>query len=334
MAPETRTSTKIRTLVTGAEGFVGGTLCRHLQAAGYLVRATTRRAQALPQQSTAEFEPVVGIAQVDGSTDWRVALNEIDVVVHLAAKVHVMRRTAESPAEYRRVNVEGTVKLARDAAVHGVKRMVFLSSAKVNGEQTLDQPYSERDIPRPEDAYSISKWEAEQALDRIAQETALEIAILRAPLVYGPCVKGNFLRLMRLVARGVPLPFASLNTRRSLVYVGNLADALITCLEAPAAAGKTYLVSDGEDVSTPALIRALAAALDVPARLFPCPVALLRIGAAAVGRGEEMSRLIHSLQIDSGRIRSELGWRPRYSLTEGLRETAQWFKDIYMAQTR
>lgn len=235
-------------------------------------------------------------------------------------------------AGYRRVNVDGTVKLARDAAARGVKRFVFLSSVKVHGERISDRPFSEGDIAHPEDAYGISKWEAERALAQIGKDTGMEVVVLRAPLVYGPGVKANFLRLMRLVARGVPLPFASVTNLRSVLYVGNLVDAIIRSLEAPAAAGKTYLVSDGEDVSTPDLIRALAGALQVPARLFPCPVAVLRAAAAVLGRGEEMARLVGSLQVDSSRIRSELGWRPRYSLADGLRETARWFRDADTAR--
>jgi len=327
VASEATTRAEARTLVTGANGFIGRALCQKLQAAGYFIRAAVRARPEESEKCRVELAPSVRVAEVNGSTDWHTALDEIDFVVHLAAQVHVMRPAGGNMAGYRRVNVEGTAKLAHDAAAHGIKRFVFLSSVKVHGERISDRPFTEGDIAHPEDAYGISKWEAEQALAQIAKETGMEVVVLRAPLVYGPGVKANFLRLMRLVARGVPLPFASVTNLRSVLYVGNLVDAIITSLEAPAAAGKTYLVSDDEDVSTPDLIRALAGALEVPVRLFPCPVAVLRAGADVVGRGDEMARLVGSLQVDSSRIRSELGWRPRYSLAEGLRETARWFRD-------
>ena len=211
------------------------------------------------------------------------------------------------------------------AAASGVKRLVFMSSIKVNGERTSGHPFTETDAPLPEDAYGISKWEAEQALGRIAHQTGLEIVVLRSPLVYGPGVKGNFLRLMALVVRGYPLPLASIHNRRSLIYVGNLVDAIIACLEQSAAAGKTYLVSDGEDISTPELIRAIASVLGIRAKLFPCPATFLTIGAALLGKSREVDRLIGSLQVDSSRIRAELAWQPRISLAQGLEQTAQWY---------
>lgn len=226
---------------------------------------------------------------------------------------------------YRTVNVAGTEKLARDAAAAGVRRLAFLSSIKVNGERTTDGPFTEDDMPRPEDAYGISKWEAEQSLWKIAADTGLEVVVLRAPLVYGSGVKGNFLRLMNLIARGCPLPLASVHNKRSLVYLGNLVDVLIAAAQAPAAAGHTYLVSDGEDMSTPALIRGIAKALDVPPRLFPVPVPLLRAGGALLGRGGEAARLTGSLQIDSSKIRRELGWRSPFSVAQGLEETGRWY---------
>jgi nucleoside-diphosphate-sugar epimerase len=204
---------------------------------------------------------------------------------------------------------------------------------KVNGERISGRPFNDGDIAHPEDAYGISKWEAEQTLAQIAKDTSMEVVVLRAPLVYGPGVKANFLQLMQLVARKVPLPFASVRNRRSVLYVGNLVDAIITGLEAPAAAGKTYLLSDDEDVSTPDLIRALAGALDVPARLFPCPVTALRAAAVLLGHGEQIARLVESLQVDSSRIRRELAWRPCYSLSAGIQETAQWFKGVYCGRS-
>jgi nucleoside-diphosphate-sugar epimerase len=234
----------------------------------------------------------------------------------------------ESPdtlAEYRNVNVASTEKLARDAAAQGVRRLVFLSSIKVNGENTRDRPFTEGDAPNPEDAYGISKLEAEQLLWKISAETGLEVVVLRAPLVYGPGVKGNFLRLMNLVARNRPLPLASVRNKRSLVFLGNLVDALIVAMRSPAAAGHVYLVSDGEDLSTPELIRGIAKALDVPPRLLPFPTSLLRACGVMLGKKGESARLTDSLQIDSSKIRRDLGWRPSYSVEQGLEQTGSWY---------
>lgn len=233
---------------------------------------------------------------------------------------------ADTLAEYRRINVEGTKRLARASVKANAGRFVYLSSVKVNGESTTGRvPFTETAVPAPEDAYGISKWEAEQVLSTIAAETGLEVVVLRAPLVYGPGVRGNFLSLMNALRRGLPLPLASIDNRRSLVYLGNLVDAIVACIESPAAAGRTYLVSDGEDVSTPELIRRLAAALRVPARLLPCPPALLALGSRIAGRSDAWRRLGGSLQVDSSRIRAELGWQPRYSMQLGLEETARWY---------
>jgi nucleoside-diphosphate-sugar epimerase len=228
-------------------------------------------------------------------------------------------------AAYLRVNAEGTERLARSAAACGVSRLLFLSSVKVNGEQTGDHPYTEDDLPRPEDAYGASKRDAEQALARVAAETGLETVVLRPPLVYGPGVKANFLRLMDYVARGVPLPLGAIANRRSLIYVGNLAHAIVTALDAPPAAGHTYLVSDGEDVSTPELVRMIAQALGVKPRLLPVPLAVLGVAAAIAGQRADLARLTGSLQVDSSRIRRDLAWRPPFTLAQGLELTARWY---------
>ncbi len=246
-----------------------------------------------------------------------------------------MREAVDDPEdEYHRVNVAGTERLAIMAAEAGVRRFIYASSVKVNGERTLDAPFTESEAPHPEDAYGRSKSEAEDALHRVAGFSKLEAVVVRPPLVYGPGVKGNFLRLMRLVARGVPLPLASVVNRRSLVFVGNLVDAIIACVESPAAPGNTYLVCDKEDVSTPELIRSLAAALGVRARLFPCPVALLKLGAALLGNGGEAERLTGSLQVDSTKIRRQLGWQPRHTLAHGLAATARWYYQQPDSDTR
>jgi len=304
-------------LVTGAAGFVGTNLGMNLRSRGFAVRRGIRAVQHLGPNDVA----------IGPGIDWRAVVENVDCVIHLAARAHVMReRSSEALAEYRRTNVALTSGLAEAAAQAGVRRFVFMSSIKVNGESTTDRPFSEKDVPRPEDAYGITKWEAEQALWQIAGGRELEVVVLRPPLVYGPGVKGNFLSLMRLVASGWPLPFASIQNSRSFIYLGNLIDAIIACVDAPAAARKTYLVSDGEDISTPNLIRALAASLDVPPRLISCPITLLKVGADLLGKSAEMTRLAGSLQVDSSRIRDELGWRPRFTLAEGLVETAKWFK--------
>jgi len=306
-------------LVTGANGFIGRALCDALAAS----RRRVRKAVRTPYPGLPD---AVAVGDVGPATDWRAALEGAREVVHLAARTHVLRETAADPlAEYRRINVAGTEQLARAAAVRGVRRLIFLSSVKVNGELTGERPYTENDAPRPEDAYGVSKWEAEQALARVAAATGLEVVVLRSPLVYGPGVKGNFLRLMDLVARRTPLPLGAIANRRSLVYAGNLAGAIVAALDARAAAGKAYLVSDGEDVSTPELVRALAQALGVKPRLVSVPPAALRFAAALAGRRAELARLAGSLQVDSSRIRRELAWRPPFALAKGLEETARWY---------
>jgi nucleoside-diphosphate-sugar epimerase len=306
-------------LVTGANGFVGRVLCAQLAASGFKVRKAMRASD--PGDPDA-----VAVGDIGERTDWRAALAGASCVVHLAARTHVLRETAADPfAEYRRINVHGTERLARSAAACGVRRLLFLSSVKVNGERTEERPYTEGDAPRPEDAYGVSKWEAEQALARIAADTGLEVVVLRPPLVYGPGVKGNFLRLMNLVARGVPLPLGAIANHRSLIYAGNLADAIVRALAAREAAGRTYLLNDGGDVSTPDLVRLLAQSLGVKPRLIPVPLAVLGLAARLVGRRAELARLAGSLQVDSTRIRGELGWRPPLTLAQGLEQTAQWY---------
>jgi nucleoside-diphosphate-sugar epimerase len=306
-------------LVTGANGFIGRALCDVLAASGRRVRKAVRiRVPGLPD--------AVAVDDIGPDTDWRTALEGVSGVVHLAARTHVLRETATDPlAAYRKINVSGTERLARSAAASGIRRLVIVSSVKVSGERTEERPFTEDGAPRPEDAYGVSKWEAEQSLSRIAAETGLEVVALRPPLVYGPGVKGNFLRLMNLVARGVPLPLGAVDNRRSLIYTGNLAGAIVKALDAPQAAGRTYLVSDGEDVSTPDLVRGLARALGVKPRLLSLPLSALDLGARLAGRRAEFVRLTSSLQVDSSRIRRELDWRPPFTLAQGLELTAKWY---------
>ncbi len=316
----------MRVLVTGANGFVGRNLCGVLTHSAFEVVAAVRATCAIPD------ERVVG--DIGPETDWSAALIGVEAVVHLAARVHVMRDTSVDPlAAFRAVNTEGTLNLARQAADAGVKRFVFVSSIKVNGEGR-DTPYTEFDPPAPQDAYAASKWEAEQGLREIESVTGMEVVILRPPLVYGPGVGANFLRLMHGVERGLPMPFGRVDNRRSLLYLGNFADAIRVCLDHPAAAGKTFLVSDGEDVSSAELIRRLALAMHRPTRLLPVPPVWLRVAGVLFGRGAEVNRLLGSLYLDSTRIRRELGWRQPYTLYEGLRQTADDYYFRCMAKQR
>ncbi len=309
-----------RILVTGATGFVGRALCVEALARGFGVRGATRNGDPITRAVES-----VKVGAVDADTDWTAALRETDVVVHLAARVHVMRDEASDPlAEFRRVNTAGTAHLAQSAAAAGAKRLVYVSSIKVNGEETPDgRCYSELDAPAPQDPYGVSKWEAEQALGRIAQETGLQVTIVRPPLVYGAGVKGNFAQMMRVVARGAPLPFASVRNRRDLLYLGNLVDALLVCATHPAAAGQTFLLCDGEAVATADLLRRLALALGAPNRQFACPPALLKWAAGLAGKSAQIERLLGSLQVDNSKIRRELNWQPPFSLSQGLRKTAE-----------
>lgn len=311
-------------LITGATGFVGRILCERLVADGRQVMGAVRSMeQAAALLSGVE---VVQIDSIGADTDWSDALTGVDTVVHLAARVHVMNDSASDPlAEFRKVNVAGIERLARIAATNGVKRLVYISSVKVNGEGALN-PYTENDAAAPEDPYGISKWEAEQVLHKVAEDTGLEVVILRPPLVYAPGVKANFLSLFKIVDRGIPLPLAGVSNHRSLIYLGNLVDAIVTCINHQKASGQTYLVSDGEDVSTPELIRRVADALGRPARLFPFPPSLMRLAGKLFGKTDAVARLISSLTIDSSKIRRELNWKPPYTMEQGLKETAGWFK--------
>lgn len=307
-------------LVTGANGFVGTSLCRTLLEKGHKVRGAVRRANAVLPAGVA---PVV-VPPIDGNTDWSSALSGVEAVVHVAARVHVMDdKSADPLAEFRRVNTEATLHLARLAVAAGVKRFVFISSIKVNGE---GGHYTDQSTPAPEDPYGLSKWEAEQGLHALAKETGLEVVILRPPLIYGPGVGANFLKLMGIVAKGVPLPFGAVNNRRSLVFVDNFADAIATALTHPAAPGKTFLVSDGEDVSTPELIRRIARALDVAPRLLPVPTSLMLAAGRVLGKGPQVARLFGSLTLDSSALRTTLNWQPPFDMQEGLARTADGFR--------
>lgn len=307
-------------LVTGANGFVGRALCAKAVARSFNVRGMTRSPYHLPGGINSYV-----LGSMDENTDWQASLTGSGVVIHLAARVHVMQDTATDPlVEFRRVNVQGTLNLARQAAAAGVPRFVFISSIKVNGEATkLDQPFTADDESVPLDPYGISKMEAEQGLRKIAAETGLEVVIIRPPLVYGPGVKANFQSMMRWLRRGVPLPLGAINNRRSMVALDNLVDLIVTCIDHPAAANQTFLVSDGEDLSTTQLLQRLGRALGKPARLIPVPSMFLKIGAALLGKPAIAQRLCGSLQIDISKTQQLLGWTPPLSVDEGLKKAAE-----------
>jgi len=319
----------MKVLVTGANGFVGRALCRDLVQRGHELRRAVRDTSgASPPDGAA----TVVVGDVGPNTDWTAALVGVDAVVHLAARVHMLQDTApDALAEYRRVNVGGTRALAAAARRAVVRRLLFLSSAKIHGERSV-RPFTEMDAPHPQDAYAVSKLEAEEALKQTLAGGQTQWTILRPPLVYGPEVRANFLRLIRTVARGVPLPLAAIDNRRSLLYVRNLVEAIRTCLEHEGAGGRTWLVSDGEDLSSPELVRRLARALNRSARLVPVPVSLLRLAGALSGKTEAVNRLVDSLQLDAAAIRADLRWTPPYSVDEGLLETARWFRAPQGAQ--
>lgn len=306
-------------LVTGANGFVGKRLVEAVVELGYMAKKATRNDHA----------DSITVGEIDGQTDWQLALNNVDIVVHTAARVHVMDELESEPlVEFRRVNVDGTLNLARQAAASGVKRFIFISSIKVNGEKTtVGHPFSADDVPSPSDPYGISKHEAEQGLRLLSQQTGMEIVIIRPPLIYGPGVKANFRSMMLWLSRGVPLPLGLIRNQRSLVFIENLIDLIVLCSDHPAAANQTFLVSDGEDLSTTDLLRKMGFALHAPARLFPVPSAFIIFLARMLGKGDVARRLCESLQVDIFKTRSLLGWSPKLSVDEGLSKTAQGFND-------
>lgn len=319
-------------LITGATGFVGAALIQRLLSEKPEITAAVlslEKAGSLPH----EVKRTV-VEPLSEESDYSSVLTQVDMVIHLAARVHVMQDTAVDPLrEFRKVNLHGTERLARQAARAGVKRFVFISTVKVHGEENA-APYREDSPIAPTDPYGVSKAEAEATLWKVAAETGLEVVIIRPPLVYGPGVRANFLQLMNIVKLGLPLPFSSIRNLRSFVYVGNLADALVYSSISSEAAGQTYFVSDNEDVSTPELVRRLATALDKPARLLPFPPGILKVVGMISGRSSAVERLVGSLQVDCDKIRTELGWAPPFTMEQGLSETVGWFRSALSRQKK
>lgn len=303
-------------LVTGASGFVGAALCQALLARNVLFVPCVRKSPATILPGPATFET----GDLSAPVDWTPALAGCSTVVHLAARVHMMNEHAANPDEaYRAMNVDATMRLAEQAAGQGVRRFIYVSSVKVNGERTMGQPFRADDPPAPEDAYGRSKMAAEMALQAWAARTGTELVIVRPPLVYGPGVRANFLRLMQLVKSGVPLPLGSIRNRRSMVALRNLVDFLLLCASHPGAAGATWMVSDNRDLSLPELITLIATAMGRPARLLPVPPGLLSAGVGLLGRRAAAGRLLDSLQVDVSPALDQLGWKPPLDVETGIR---------------
>lgn len=319
-------------LVTGATGFVGSAIVRRLQGMDRFAVSAAIRQTGQPFTSGVAVYPGLDLS---GATDWRCAVSNVDCVIHAAARVHVMRDVAVDALErFREINVKGTLALARQSAAAGVRRFIFISSIKVNGEGTArGYSYAPDDVPAPVDPYGISKCEAEDALRRLMVETGMEVVIIRPPLVYGPGVRANFLSMMRWLNKGLPLPFGIIRNKRSLVALDNLVDLIATCIDHPAAANQTFLVSDDEDISTTQLLQRMGRALGKPARLLPTPEWMLEAGAMLLGKRDLFQRLCGNLQVDISRTKDVLGWSPPLSLNDGLGVTAKHYLSEVSALT-
>ena len=316
-----------RVLVTGGGGFVGRALCPRLVEAGHQLVVSTRDAKQSPTFKSVKNIEFLEVDSLGPDTDWSKALTGIEVVIHLAARVHVMDETSKDPeAEFQQTNTQATRHLAEQAAAFGVKRLVFLSTIKVNGENTSATPYKETDIPNPQDAYARSKRDAERHIQSISQQTDLEFTIFRPPLVYGPGVRGNLLSLLKLCDKSFPLPFDSIHNSRSLLFVDNLADAVTHSLDTDAARNQTFLISDGPPLSTPELIRQMSSALGKPTRLFAFPPGLIRLATTLIGKPGLMDRLEGSLAIDNSFICAALDWTPPYNMVQGFKQMADAYR--------
>jgi nucleoside-diphosphate-sugar epimerase len=320
-----------RVLVTGANGFVGKSLSSLLKKQGFQVRAALREQSraTLPKDFPVRDQVTFDLDSNENNYD--LLLDDVDFVVHLAARVHIHKERGDDRDVYRKTNIDGSRLLAQQAAQHGVRRFIFLSTAKVNGEYTItgklpgQGSFTESDPAKPQDAYSTSKFEAERAIHDICQSTQMESVILRPSLIYGPGVKANFLRLLETIARGYPLPLASIKNMRSIIFVENLCNAILTCMMHPSAANQTFLISDC-DISVPELIRKIAFTMERKSLLMPLPLSLLSTLAALTGKTGTVGRLTQSLVIDNSKIKIMLAWSPPYTLNEGLTATVNWFR--------
>lgn len=321
----------MKMLITGATGFVGKTVCFESHDAGYEVIVAVRERTQIFSEKIEQFK-MVDLSQ---EIDWENALQGVDTVIHTAARVHVMNDDAtDSLVEFRKVNTVGTLSLAKQAAEAGIKRFVFLSSIKVNGEMThLEHPFISDDDCIPTDPYGLSKYEAEQGLLEMAEETGMEVVIIRPPLVYGPGVKANFASMMKWMSKSIPLPFGAIHNKRSLVALDNLVSFIIHCADytkTTQAANQIFLISDGEDVSTTELLHKVAKAFGKKALLLPIPASLMTLAAKLLGKGDVANRLFGSLQVDSSKARELLGWKPVITMDEQLKKTA----DAYLAKKK
>ena len=313
-------------LVTGASGFLGGHLCDAFKSEQNVqLTACSRKGRS------ATLGTLFKITSIDSKTNWSRALEGQHVVVHVAARAHIMRDEVDNPlAEYQKVNVDGTLNLARQASLAGVARFIFISSIKVNGERTLlDRPFKPDDRPSPEDAYGVSKYQAEAGLIELAKKSRMEVVIIRPPLIYGPNVKANFASMLNLVNKGIPLPFGMVNNKRSLVAIENLVDFILLCSDrsrSPNAANQIFLISDDEDISTSGLLRRVARAYGVRSCLLPVPVFIIRLASKLLGKNDLANRLLANLQVDSSKARELLGWKPFVTLDEQLRKMAEFDK--------
>ncbi|MDB9986896.1 NAD-dependent epimerase/dehydratase family protein [Candidatus Pelagibacter sp.] len=318
-----------RILVTGATGFIGQALCKTLSKSGRLVRGTVRSHNSISEDTKAEY---INVEDINIAKNWKDVLDDIDCIVHCAGRAHVMNETKTNVLNtYRLANVESTRKLAVKAAEAGVKKLIFLSSIKVNGEETTykkkntnsnnqkQDVFSINDTPNPKDPYAISKFEAEKVLWEVSAKTQLQVTVVRLPLVYGPNVKGNLARLIKMVKLGVPLPISTVKNQRSMIGLENLVDLLICCIDHPEASGKTFLASDGEDLSSPDLIKLIASSMEQKAYLFPIPLFLLKSLCLIFGKQKEISRLTGSLRVDNSYTKEILNWTPPYSVKEGIK---------------
>lgn len=319
-------------LVTGANGFIGQALCVRLAKEGFIVRGQIFDTSNQAFNIKAEEKGIELLATGDLRTfnQWPKLLNNVEVIIHLAAKVHDLAKDQEQNiAEYRSVNNTLTGQIARQAAKTGVKKIVFVSTVKVNGENTLvGYSFKENDEPQPQDAYAQSKYEAEEELRKISAETGLQTVIVRLPLVYGPGVKANFLRLIKFVDKGIPLPLRRVNNKRSMIYLSNLVDVLTQCINNEKSSNQTFLVSDGHDMSTPDLIVMIAAALNKKPHLISLPIGILNKLGKVAGKTQEMERLTGSLVVDITKINTVLRWKPPFSAETGIKETIDWYKSV------